>query len=87
MKMIDNGHIKNWTPVIGQTCQACNRLRPREYGIEVTPVCLGAGRNFDNRVDRNETKCDLTEFSAGIYFISVHLESGNTVTKKVVKLQ
>ena len=52
MEMIGNGHIKNWTPVIGQTCQAWNRLRPREYGIEVTPVCPGTGRNFDNRVQR-----------------------------------
>jgi hypothetical protein len=49
MKMIENGHIKNWTPVIGQTCQAWNRLRPEGYGIEVTPVCPGTGRNFDNR--------------------------------------
>ncbi len=38
-------------------------------------------------VDGKETKCDLTEFSAGIYFITLHLESGSTVTKKVVKLQ
>jgi hypothetical protein len=42
MEMIENGDIKNWSPEFGQTCQAWNRLRPDEYGIEVT--------NFDNRV-------------------------------------
>jgi hypothetical protein len=32
MEMIENGHIKNWTPVIGQTCQAWNRLKLRQSG-------------------------------------------------------
>jgi hypothetical protein len=45
MEIIKNGCIKNWSPVFGQ--------RPEGYGIEVTPVCPGTGRNFDNRGDEH----------------------------------
>ena len=52
MEINKNVHIKNWSSVIGQTCQAWNRLGPKEYDIEVTLVCPLSGRNFDNRVLR-----------------------------------
>jgi hypothetical protein len=81
MKMIDNGHIKNWTPVIGQTCQACNRLRPREYGIEVTPVCLGAGRNFDNR------GVDISDLSNGVYIVQLMNEGVLVKSTKFLKIK
>ena len=58
--MIKNGCIKNWSPVFGQTCHAWNRLRPEGYGIEVTPVCPGTGRNFDNRVAQQIAREDIT---------------------------
>ena len=81
MEMIGNGHIKNWTPVIGQTYQAWNRLKPEGYGIEVTLVCPGTGRNLDNR------GVDISDLSNGVYIVQLMNEGVLVKSTKFLKIK
>ena len=62
MDMIEIKNIRNWSPILDQTCQAWNRLRPEGYGIEVT--------NFDNRVAQQIAREDVTVLPRFYSFIN-----------------